>query len=143
MEVSGQLRKQAIRDFIEAALNRGDLSVVDGLFAVDFVGHNAASPALIHGPEGVKHFIAGYRAAFSHIDCCIESQYAEGEAVVTRWRAGLTHTGALFGIPPTHQHGVVTGISINRFRGAQIVEAWDEWDMLGMMQQFGLIPALV
>ena len=143
MDTVAQQRKRALREFFEAAYNRGDLSAVDDLFAPDFVGHNAASPALILGPKGVKHFIATYRAAFSDIECTIEAQFAEDEVIVTRWRAEGTHTGALFGLPPTHQHSIVTGISINRFRGLQTVEAWDEWDLLGMMQQLGLIPALV
>jgi predicted ester cyclase len=35
----------------------------------------------------------------------------------------------------------VTGIGIDRFEDGKIVEAWNNWDTLGMMQQLGAVPA--
>ena len=34
----------------------------------------------------------------------------------------------------------ITGISIERFSEGKVVEAWDSFDALGMMQQLGHIP---
>jgi predicted ester cyclase len=58
--------------------------------------------------------------------------------VVTRWTAHGTHQGELLGIPATEKQAVVTGIAINRFAEDKIVEAWNNWDGLGMMQQLGV-----
>jgi predicted ester cyclase len=57
---------------------------------------------------------------------------------VTRWTAHGTHQGELMGIPATEKQAVVTGIAINRFAEDKIVEAWNNWDGLGMMQQLGV-----
>ena len=34
----------------------------------------------------------------------------------------------------------MTGISIDRFAGGQIVERWSQLDTLGLMRQLGVIP---
>ena len=46
------------------------------------------------------------------------------------------------GIPPTGKQGTVTGIGIGRFEGGKLVEAWTEFDALGMLQQLGVVPAM-
>ena len=36
----------------------------------------------------------------------------------------------------------MTGISINRYAAGKVVEVWDSWDGLGMLQQLGVIPSM-
>lgn len=35
----------------------------------------------------------------------------------------------------------MTGISIDRLAGGKIVEHWENWHRLGLMQQLGVVPA--
>jgi predicted ester cyclase len=44
------------------------------------------------------------------------------------------------GIAPTGNRVRVTGIDIDRLVEGKIVEHWSEADLLGMMQQLGVIP---
>jgi predicted ester cyclase len=44
------------------------------------------------------------------------------------------------GIAPTDRQIEVKGITIHRVEGGKIVEEWDVFDNLGMMQQIGAIP---
>ena len=44
------------------------------------------------------------------------------------------------GVPATGKKVTVTGIDVNRFAGGQIVEAWGQFDQMGLMQQLGVIP---
>jgi hypothetical protein len=37
---------------------------------------------------------------------------------------------------------VVAGIWIHRLAGNKIVESWDVWDTLGMLQQLGVVPQI-
>jgi predicted ester cyclase len=46
------------------------------------------------------------------------------------------------GIPPTGKRIQFSGCSIYHFEDDRIVEQWEYGDMLDMMQQPGIIPAL-
>jgi predicted ester cyclase len=61
--------------------------------------------------------------------------------VATRFTLRGTHQGPFFGIPPTGKQVHVTGITIHRIVNGKIVEQRVEMDMLGLMQQLGVIPA--
>jgi len=63
------------------------------------------------------------------------------DMVVTRWTVTGTHTGNLGAIPATGRRVSVTGISCGRVENGKMVEAWTNWDTLGMMQQLGVLSA--
>ena len=133
--------KALARRLVEEAFTAGHLEVVDELIARDYVGHDPSLPEDARGPAGVRELIAGYRAAFPDIRVTVEDQIAEGDRVVTRWAATGTHQGELLGMPATGKQGTVTGITIDRIADGKIVESWDNWDTLGLMQPLGAIPA--
>jgi steroid delta-isomerase-like uncharacterized protein len=119
--------------------NQGHFDVADELLASDFAGHS--SMAETRGSEEAKQFFVSLRAAFPDIHFTIEDQIAEGDKVVSRWRASATHIGEFQGIPPTGKAGIITGITINRLANGKVVEGWTNLDELGLMQQLGVIPA--
>jgi len=41
---------------------------------------------------------------------------------------------------PTGTRATTRGIGIDRFEDGKIVESWNSWDTLGMMQNIGAIP---
>ncbi len=133
--------KALARRLVEEAFNAGRLDVTDELVASDYLGHDPSLPEEVRGPAGVKELIAGYRAAFPDIHVTIEDQIADGDLVVSRWSAKGTHQGELMGMPATGKQATVTGITIDRIADGRIVESWDNWDTLGLMQQLGAIPA--
>ncbi len=81
-----------------------------------------------------------YRNAFPDMQFTIEDVIAEGDEVVVRWTFRGTHQGELMGTPPINNQVTVTGMSIERVSGDKIVETWDNYDALGLMQQLGVIP---
>jgi steroid delta-isomerase-like uncharacterized protein len=131
--------KAVSRRLVEEAFVGGDLDLVDELVDEGYVGHDPAVPEDVRGPAGVKELIAGYRAAFPDLLLVVEDQVAEGDKVVTRWLARGTHEGEIFGVPGTGKQTTTTGITIDRLSGGKIVESWDNWDTLGVMQQIGAI----
>ena len=46
------------------------------------------------------------------------------------------------GIAPTGKYSTVTGMNIDRYQNGKIVESWSNYDMFGMLQQLGVVPAL-
>lgn len=137
--MSEQNKIQARRLF-EDVWNRGDFTVLDELIASDYVGHSP--PHEIHGSEGGKQFVSAFRSGFPDIHFMVEDQIAEGDRVAIRWTARGTHQGEFQGIPSTGKQVVVTGIGIFRVANGKLVEGWTNADMLAMLQQLGVLPAL-
>jgi steroid delta-isomerase-like uncharacterized protein len=113
--------------------NKGDISVLDEIVAVDYIAHNPTGDVM--GLEGFKKEAKMYRTVFPDLNFTIEDIVAEGDKVVTRWIARGTHKGELKGMAPTNKKITITGININRFSGGKIIERWGYRDDLGMMQQ--------
>ncbi|HYP09050.1 MAG TPA: ester cyclase [Bryobacteraceae bacterium] len=51
-----------------------------------------------------------------------------------------THTGDGLGIPPTGRKVRVTGLVMARMANGQMVEAWNNWDQLGLLRQVAALP---
>jgi len=47
----------------------------------------------------------------------------------------MWHTGNGFGIAPTGKTLHTTGITVVRIANGQLLEGWQNWDMLGLMAQ--------
>jgi predicted ester cyclase len=65
----------------------------------------------------------------------VEDMVAEGDKVVTRWTMTATHSGEFMGVPPTDRRLTMSGIIIDRFVDGRVVEAWESFDMHGLMAQ--------
>ena len=128
------------RRFYEQFFNQGNLSVADELLAADALDHNPPGPGFATGQEGVKQVVTMFRSAFPDLHLTIEDQIAEGDRVASRLTARGTHRGELMGIPPTGKTVTIGLVDILRLEGGQIVERWGQVDMLGMLQQLGVVP---
>jgi steroid delta-isomerase-like uncharacterized protein len=140
--MSTQENKATSRRFFEEMVNAKQLGVADEIFATDHAYHDPSSPMIGSGPGGMKQLISMYIAAYPDLHHAVEDQIAEGDTVVTRWTGTGTHQGDLLGMAPTQKPAKVMGIWIHRLAGGKIVESWNVWDTLGMLQQLGVIPAL-
>ena len=78
--------------------------------------------------------------AFPDSRVIFDSWVIEGESCAARFRLEGTHRGEFMGIPPTNRHVSVTGITIMRFEGDQVVERWSEMNYLGLLQALGVSP---
>jgi steroid delta-isomerase-like uncharacterized protein len=116
-----------------------NLDILDEVYAPDFVWHEPDQE--IRGPEEARQFITMYKTAFPDLSATVEDEIAEGDKVVTRWTIRGTHQGEIeeFG-PATGRQMELKGITISRIEGDQIVEEWNRYDNLSVMQQLGLAP---
>lgn len=126
--------KALVRRNFEAIWSQGNLAVADELLAPDYVGHIATLPDAIHGTEAFKQLIAMYHCSFPDTRFEIQDQIAEGNKVATRWIAYGTHRGEFMGIAPSGEAMSVTGMSFHRIENGRILESWDDWDALSMLQ---------
>src|SRR5437763_347338 len=143
ISMSTEENKAIARRFIEQVWNERDMALVQELFAPDVVRHDSASPTQteIHGLEKMKQMISTVSRAFPDLYQTLDDQIAEGDKVVNRWTARGTHQGAYMGIAPTGKSITFTGITIFRIAEGKIVEQWVEQDMVGFLQQLGVMPS--
>jgi len=135
--------KALVRRAIEEVWNKGKLEVIDELTASNATFHDPSVPGgKFTGPEGSRQFVQIYRTAFPDVHVTINDQIAEGDQVATRWTATGTHKGELMGIAPTNKRVTVTGTDFERYQGGKLVESWASYDMLGMLQQLGVVASL-
>jgi steroid delta-isomerase-like uncharacterized protein len=111
------------------------------LIAPDIAYHGPPFIGEIHGRDGFRQVLAGFRNAFPGFETTIEDLVAEGDKVTVRHTHHATHQGEFNGIPPTGRQVAVSGIEILRLRDGQIVEFWHLDDFLGLLQQLGVVPA--
>jgi len=121
-------------------LSRGDIDGFGDLLADDFIEHEE-TPGLAPSKDGVKAFFAMQRAAFPDMRMEPEDILVSGDKAVARVRVTGTNDGAMMGMPATGKHVDVNLIDIIRFGDDGLAhEHWGVVDMLGMMQQLGLVP---
>jgi predicted ester cyclase len=72
----------------------------------------------------------------------IEDMVAEGDKVAARFTARGVHRGAFMGLRPMGKSITMTGIEIFRIEDGKIAELWGEANLLGLMQQLGILPPL-
>jgi steroid delta-isomerase-like uncharacterized protein len=132
--------KALVRRYFEEIWDRGNLDLIDELFTTNFVRHGpTATEGEVHGQEDFESLVSMYRSALPDLRIPIEDQIAEGDRVVTRWRARGTHQGELMGNAPTGNPASVTGILVDRISGGKIEEEWVDYDTLHLMQQIGAL----
>lgn len=136
--------KSALQLYIDELWNKGNLEVADELFDAGYVAHQPANPAREQdatGPEAIKTYVRIFRAAFPDLTVTLHAMVAEGDEVATRGVCSGTHTGDLFGLPPTGKFAVWTLTGFDRFNtDGKITDGWGDMDMLGALQTLGVVP---
>ena len=135
--MSVEANKALIRRFYEEAWARGEMAVVDEVFADDYERHDFRAGDPVPGPEGQKQVAAAFRAAFPDLTWTIDFLVAEDDFVVGRWTASGTHGGSWAGLEPTGRSIEFSGVNVFRFENGKVVEIWNHRDDLGLMQQLG------
>ena len=128
-----------VRRIADEIWNRGELQIADEVMAADARYHGPHMPGGVGTRDSWRQAIGMYRAAFPDSHVTYEELFTCGDTVVGRWSATGTHTGPLPALPPSGRSIAITGITIYRFAGGKIVEAWEQLDLLGMWQQLGVV----
>jgi steroid delta-isomerase-like uncharacterized protein len=134
-----KLNKELSRRFT-ALFSTSDLEGAHEILSSDVVVHGTSVDGEVRGLEQMLEFVAAYRRAFPDARSSVEDQVAEGDKVVTRWRARGTHQGDFGDIPATGREIDVSGITIERIADGRIAEVWVVRDWLGLLQQLGVVP---
>ena len=130
--MSEEARRLGIRWF-EEVWNQGRSEVIDELMSPDAVIHEGDEA--VAGRDNFHHFYNNMRATLSDMSFQIKDVLTQDDRVCVRWVCSAKHTGSGLGTPPTGKTVSTFGISIIRVSDGHIVEGWQNWDMLGLLQQ--------
>ena len=137
-----QSNKALVRRAVEEIWNKGHLHVAEELTHPDYVGHMPGGQE-IHGLEGVKKAIQGFRASFTDVRLHIESQVCEGNEVITQLMMEGTNNGPLrttdgtTDLHPTGKRVGGRGVSRIRIEDDKVIEEWVTWDEQTAMTTLG------
>ena len=120
-------------------VNQRNPDLIEEFYPPDFVWHEPDRD--IQGYEQAKQFVSSFFEAFPDLNISVDDVIAEGDQAVSRYTIRGTHRGETeeFG-PPTEKQMELEGITIHRFEGGKIVEEWERYDNLSVLQQLGLAP---
>ncbi len=112
---------------------------LDEAYAPDVVWHNPEGD--VRGIEEARQFVDMFKTAFPDMSATVEDVIAEGDKAVTRVKLRGTHQGEVeeYG-PATGRQVEVEGLTLHRIEGDKIVEEWNSYDNLSILQQLGLAP---
>jgi steroid delta-isomerase-like uncharacterized protein len=120
-------------------VSQDDLDRIEEVYAPDLVWHEPDQE--VRGIEEGKQYVSEALTAFPDAQVSVEDVIAEPDKVVTRYTIRATHQGETeeYG-PPTGKRVELKGVTIHRIEGGKIVEEWERYDNLSILQQLGLAP---
>jgi steroid delta-isomerase-like uncharacterized protein len=124
--------------WFEEVWNKQRRDAVAELLTPDAVLHDGATDST--GPEGFYPFFDRMQSAISEMGVTVHDSMVDRDLVCVRWSCTGRHTGDGLSIPSTGKSFHVTGLSMLRVANGKLVEGWQNWDMLGLMQQLQSSP---
>jgi steroid delta-isomerase-like uncharacterized protein len=125
-----------VRRWFEEVWNQQKTATVRELVAPECIWHGTSETGEeLRGPEGFLTLHARITDAFPEMHFDVQDAFGAGERVCVRWVAKAKHLGDGLGIKASGADVTIHGMGIAKFAGGKLVETWDNWDKMGMMQQ--------
>jgi steroid delta-isomerase-like uncharacterized protein len=131
-----------LHEWFEEVWNRGNTEAVERLLAPDAVIHSLDERG--GDAQGRQEFLAfwsRFRNAFPDTVVTVHETVQAGDTVAGRWTVRGTHRGDQLGFAPTNRPVEIRGMSMAIVHNGKVVEAWNLYDVMGMMQQLGFVLA--
>ena len=133
--------KSIVRRIYEEVWNNRKLEVTDELISPSHAVQLTDTTDLGIGPQAYTRNVIEFVTAFPDLKLTVLDMIAEGDKVVVLWNISGTHQGEFRGIAPTGKKISADGITINQLANGKIMDSYVSWDMWGLMQQLGAVPA--
>ncbi len=135
-------RNKAIISRFYDAVNSKHTEVFFDLVHPKFVNHGGASGDIV-GPTALLASLQVFYNAFPDWHVSEDYVVAQGDRVASRGTISGTHLGTFFGHPPTGKKVSWTGIIIYRLDDeGKVIERWQDFDAVSMLQQTGIMPPM-
>ena len=136
--MDAQEMKDTTRRWMTGIFDNGNFDLIEELTAESYTFHH---PRLgVVERDAYADLANLFRSAFPDLNNTFEEQVVEGNTVVTRGTTRGTHQGPLGDLPATGKTVALQWVVFTRFDGDRIVEDWQTYDALALMNQLGVIP---
>ena len=124
--------EERLRFANDEILGKGNLDVVDEIFATDYVVHAGGKD--YKGPEFVRGFARQLRSAIPDLRVVeVASLIQAGDTIAWQRTLSGTHKEEMAGIPPTGQKVEWRDMLVTRFDGKKIAEDWAVSELAGQL----------
>ncbi len=131
-------KKVAIDRWLEM-WNTANMTIAGEIFTADFTSHIPQYPQLTN-LKSYKEEIARTATQVPDFQATLEDLIVDGDKVAGRFTATGTYQGEMMGVPVNDKEYTNTWIIIYHFKKNRIAEEWWQFDVLGVLQQIGVIP---
>jgi steroid delta-isomerase-like uncharacterized protein len=122
--------------WFEEVWNQKKVATVHELVAPECIWHGTSETGEeLRGPDGFLQLHARLIDAFPDMHFDVQDVFGAGDQIAVRWTAKMKHLGDGMGIKASGADITIHGMGIARMVNGKVVETWDNWDKLGMMQQ--------
>lgn len=139
--------KEIARRYFLEVMTLAKLDTLYELLAPDFVFTASTLPEPCKGPDHFKELVEILHCKVPDFYIHVRDMVADGDAVVTRWRGGGTHTGGSLlytergEISPLMSKFEFDGVTWHKMKDGRIIESTADEDTAGLMTQLGVLPA--
>ena len=131
-----------VRDFNDHIFNDRQYDRIGEYQSEDYVQHGPFPDGEVYGNDESLETLQLFHSAFSDVHAEVVFRFGDGEYVCTRYHYTGTHDGPLMEIAPTDVECEVPGTVVNRIEDGKIAEAWVSLDLMGLLQQVGVVPEM-
>ena len=120
---------------------RGNLAILRDVYAPQYTKHFAGQAGQMTLPQAYDE-LSTLKASLPDLHVEIDDNVAHGDLVVTEMTWTATLQGDFLGTPTTSPHSRHRGLIVRRLRAGKIVEEWDLFDNLSLLQSLGYLPTV-
>lgn len=122
-------KKEIVKQYIENILNTGNSEDVSTFVSPQYT--EVVNNRKYHlGIKGIQKKIAGMREIYPDLKLSIDSQFTEGDWVITNYIIYGTQLGSWMGIKPTGRSIEIRGVNIDKIVDNKILEHGSSTDLL-------------
>jgi predicted ester cyclase len=127
--------KAIVRRFNKEFIEQGNENSFNELLSDNVINHSAPT-GTPNGKESFYFFLNNVlRKGFQNLTVEILEQVAERDLVTTRKKIKGTHTGEIFGIPPSNKEVEINIIDIIRIQDGKYAEHWGQSNFDEVLKQ--------
>jgi predicted ester cyclase len=123
--------KEIVRRFVEEAVNRDRVGLVDRLVHADYIFH--CPDGDLYGPNGARLHLAELRSAFPDLHMDLIDLVGEGDLVARRFVLRGLHVGPFMGLAPSDDRVAIPGMGIDRIEEGRIAESWLAFNVYSLL----------